>query len=240
MSRNVTLAQLRADISGQADVVVGTSGRYVPTFINRLINQSINRFRERLSGEGAQHFLTSATGTLTAGATSPYSFGSLDLSAASPGIVRIYGVELNINGQMRTMTHVPFSDHNNYGGPGTTGIPCAWANYTTTKIALMPAPASGYTYVVWYLPVATDLSADSSTFDGVSGWEDYVTWDVISRLATKDTDAVAFQLIEANKTNIWADILRNATRVTSAGGAVTGRDSLALRVSGQRRRLPDP
>ena len=240
MARNVTLGQLKGDIAAQADVVIGTSARYVPSLITRLINQSINRFREKLSNEGAQHFLTSTNGNLTAGATSPWSFGSLDLSAASPAVVRVYSVELNVNSEIRTLDHVPFAARNDYGGPSSTGVPCAWANYKTDKLALMPAPDSTYAYIAWYLPVATDLSADSSTFDGVSGWEDYVTWDVVSRLATKDADTVAFQLIEANKVSIWSDILRNATRVTSAGGAVVGRDTFFSRRMNAHRSLPDP
>lgn len=229
MARNVTLAQLRADVSDQADKVIGSSARHVPTMVNRLINQSINRFRERLSSEGAQHYLVSTTGSLTAGATSPWPFGELDLTAVSPSIVRVYGVDITVNGESRTLDHVPFNARCDYGGGNTTGVPTAWANYNTAKLAILPPPDSTYTYVVWYLPVATDLSADSDTFDGIAGWEEYIKWDVVANLATRDTDTVAKQLIENDKAQIWQDILRNATRVTSAGGAVVGRDSMGRR-----------
>ena len=59
--RNVTLQQLRLDIQNQADIA-GLSVRHGATLIDRRINQSIQRFRERLSGEGARHFLSYATG----------------------------------------------------------------------------------------------------------------------------------------------------------------------------------
>mgnify|MGYP001581068345 FL=1 len=54
MSRTVTLLQLRTDIAAQADITVGgaSTGRYPTGVMNRFINQSIQRFRERLSTEG--------------------------------------------------------------------------------------------------------------------------------------------------------------------------------------------
>ena len=79
--RNVTLTQLRADIAAQADFV-GATGRYPDATVNRFINQSIQRFREKLSTEGATHFLLSTSGTLAAGAVSPCRPGVCDSRSA--------------------------------------------------------------------------------------------------------------------------------------------------------------
>lgn len=243
MSRTVTLSQLRTDIATQADVSISSSGRYDPTKLNRYINQSINRFRESLSSEGVQHYLTSATGTLGTSATSPHPFYLLDLSAVNPGVVRVYGVDIQYQGVTTTLNHIPFTDRDNYGGPTNKGIPDAWANFGTYKLAIFPPPSQAITYVVYYLPVATDLSSDSDTFDGVSGWEDFIVWDVVEKLAARDNYAQAYALITQTKAGIWAGILRNATRVTSAGGAVTGRDSMGRRglwPMARTRQLPPP
>jgi hypothetical protein len=243
MARDVTLAQLKADIQIQADIQ-GSATRHSPTLLTRLINQGIQRFRERLSTEGCQHFLTNTTGLLGPGATSPYPFYALDLSAAAPAIVRTYAVDIDVNGQTKTLIHVPFNERANFSGPLATGEPVAWSHYQTAGVAIMPAPREQYSYCVWHLPVLPDLVSDSDTFNGVAGWEDFITWDVVCRIIVRDKYPQAYQLAEDTKKQIWADILRSATRVSNAGGAVVGRDSMGdrLRAMGGagRRRLPRP
>lgn len=241
MSRNVTLLQLRTDIYAQADLA-GHTTRHSSTLLNRFINQSIQRFRERLSSSGSDRYLVSVTKTLGVGATSPYPFYSLDLSSESPSVVRVYAIDLTVNGESKSLTHVPFQERTKWGSATRSSEPQAWANYQTAKVAIMPAPDTAYTAVVWYLPVLADLSGDSDTFDGVSGWEDYIVWDVACRLLVRDKYPQAYQLAQTQKTEAWADILRGATRVASAGGSVIGRDHMGERMSYamQRGRLLPP
>lgn len=244
MSRTVTLAQLRTDIAAQADIVSGT-GRYDTPTLNRFINQSIQRFRERLSNEGATHFLVSTTGNLGVGATSPFPFYSLDLSAVSPSIVRSFGIDITLPGNViKSLPQVPFASRTDYGGAVVRGEPIAWAHYQTRKLAIMPGPNSAYPYVVWYLPVLADLAADDDTFDGVAGWEDFIVWDVVCRLIIRDQYMTAYQTATAYRNEVWADILRNATRVSRQGGANLARDSMGERAATdnwrRNRYLPPP
>lgn len=222
MSRNSTLARLRADVENQADIV-GAASRYPPTLINRLINQSIQRFRERISNEGLTHYLTATSGTLSSGATSPYSFQVLDLTGVSPGVVRTMGVDITVNGEVVSLEHRPFEERAQYGTQ--TGQPVAWAHFQTAKIAILPPPDGSYAYTVWYLPVLTDLSSDTDTFDGVAGWEDYVVWDTVCRLVTRDTYKDAYVQANQIRTELFADIVRSATKVSSAGGQHRARDT---------------
>lgn len=241
--RTVTLAQLRRDVQDQADVA-GATVRTAPTLINRLINQSIQRFRERLSVEGQTHFLTVATGTMIAGATSGQPFSTLDVGAIASGVVRVFGVDVKIANTYKSLEYVPFNQRASFGGPAATGEPCAWSNFQTTKLAILPPPNGQYPFVIWYLPVFNDLQADAQTFDGVSGWEDFVTWDVCCRLIVRDQYPAAYQMAISYKAEVWADILRAATKVTSAGGAVVGRDSMGAKLRNpnayNRRTLPQP
>jgi len=182
--RTVTLAQLRQDIQNQADIA-GLTARHGATLLNRLTNQSIQRFRERISGEGARHFLTVATGTMLTGATPGFPFYSLNAGAISSGIVRVYGVDVKTQGgAWKRLEHTTFEDRTSFGGghPASIGEPRVWAEYQTTKLAIMPPPDRPYEFVVWYLPQLNDLQSDAATFDGVSGWEDYVVWDVVCRI----------------------------------------------------------
>jgi hypothetical protein len=247
VARNVTLSQLRTDIADQADITgaVGASSRYTPTQLNRIINQSIQRFREKISNEGATRYLVSTSSTLGTGATSPYPFYVLDLSAVSPSIVRTYGLDITVNDVTRTLKHVPFTRRGEYGGANYTGVPEAWAHYQGNKLAIFPPSDAAYTYVCWYLPVLADLSADGDTFDGVSGWEDFIVWDCVCRLIVKDQYPAAFQMATGERATVWTDIVKQATRVSSEGGAFTGRDTMAdeLRRTNQLRReryLPLP
>ena len=222
MARNATLSQLRTDVSNQCDFSVASASRYSATLLTRLINQSIQRFRERVSAEGMTHFLVSTSGTL-AGQTSPFAFEVLDLSAVSPSVVRTYGVDVTLQGIVRTLAHRPFQERNEYSDMGP-GIPVAWSQYQTRTLAIMPS-RGGDAYTVWYLPVLADLVNDDDTFDGVSGWENWVVWDVVVQLAARDQYEVSVQQFSFLRDGIWQDIIRGASKVTAVGGSVIGRDT---------------
>ena len=223
MGRNSSLLQLRTDVANQCDFVVGTTTRYTPALLNRLINQSIQRFRERVSAEGMTHFLVATSGTL-AGQTSPYAFEVLDLSSVTPSVVRTYGFDVTINGMVRTLAHRPFNERNEYSDLGP-GVPVAWSQFQTRTLAVMPS-RGGDPYTVWYLPVLADLVNDSDTFDGVSGWENWVVWDVVTQLAARDQYETAMKQFSFLRDGIWQDIIRGASKVTAVGGSVVGRDAL--------------
>lgn len=240
--RTVTLAQLRLDIQNQADIA-GLTQRHGATLITRFVNQGIQRFRERLSGEGARHFLSVATGTISSGATSGFPFRELRTNPIASGLVRAYGLDIKTQGgEWKRLEHTTFEDRANYGGPIAMGEPCVWAEYQTDKLAILPCPDQSYDFVLWYLAAPVDLSADSDTFDGVAGWEEYVVWDVVQRMMVRDQFPGPYQMVADFKNQVWADILRNATRVTTAGGAVLGRDSMGnKRLPGRGGRyLPPP
>ena len=224
MARNATLSQLRTDVSNQCDFSVASASRYSPTLLTRLINQSIQRFRERVSAEGMTHFLVSTSGTL-AGQTSPFAFEVLDLSAVSPSIVRTYGVDVTLRDVVRTLAFRPFQERNDYSDLGP-GIPVAWSQYQTRTLAIMPS-RGGDPYTVWYLPVLADLVADSDTWDGVAGWENWVVWDVVVQLAARDQYDVSVKQFSYLRDGIWQDIIRGAAKVTAVGGGVLGRDTIA-------------
>jgi len=240
VTRTVTLAQLRSDIRFQADLV-GASLRHGDAQITRLINQSINRFRERVTIEGATFYLRRQEDTLSAGRPSTsVAYQELDISGYSPAPVRTFDVDLITNGEVLKLNHVPFDSRNDYGSALSPGIPAAWAHFQKDTLAFFPYPNNNFSVVVYYTPVATDLVSDSDTFDGVAGWEDYITWDCVCRLIVRDQFPQAFQLALVQKTEIWTDILRTAARPTHAGGAILGRDTFGEKLRGMGRRLPPP
>lgn len=240
MARNVTLDQLRTDIRFQADLV-GASTRHSDTQLARVANQSINRFRERVTIEGCTYYLTRNEATIASGKSQTYTaYQEVDISGFSPEPVRTYGVDIVVNGEVLKLHHVPFDDRNDFGGGLALGVPQAWAHYQANTLAIFPAPDTQYSAVIYYTPVATDLASGSDTFNGVAGWEDYITWDCVCRLIVRDQFPAAFQMASVQRSEIFADILRTAARPTHAGGAILGRDTFGARkrAMGRRRELP--
>ena len=235
MARTRTLAQLRSDLEYLADIQNLTS-RHDTANKNRAINQAIQAFREKLSAEGIAHYLQPNTVTLTPGATSPYPFGVLDLSAFSPQVVRVYRVHVTVDNRVYDLEGVEFTEVTRYQDDWSgirSGIPVAFASQTTYKLALMPPPDGAYSAVVWYLPVLPDLSNDSDTFDGVAGWEDWVVLDAAVRIANRDRDQTQIALLKEERVIRWAEIIHSASRVNRAT-TTRRRDTVGERVLRER------
>jgi len=178
---------MRDDIRWIADVQ-GATLRHSDNDLTREINQAIQRFREWVTDEGYPLFLSPYATTFAGGPTGAYSWLEVDLSAVSPAVAHVDSVELTINGRRCQLDKVPWEHRNEYqgwSGP-TNGYPVAWVQYADSKIGILPPPMGTLQATVWYLPVAADLSADGDTFNGYVGWEEWLRWEVLCRLLTRD------------------------------------------------------
>lgn len=237
MARTVRLDVLRQQIQYLADIQ-GMTARHATSDLNRAINQSIQHFREKVSQHGLRNYITHATGTLTSGATSPFAFTVLDLSAVSPAVVRVFGIEITIRGRIQPLELIDFENRNDFQdwtfGP-ISDEPTAWAPYQQARVAILPASNAAYPYTVFYLPVLPDLTNDSDTFDGVVGWEEWVAWDALIKVLQRDQYPQVYATATAERDRIWADIERNCNPAKS-GGLVKRVDSRELRQDRMRRR----
>lgn len=226
----MALSTLISDVRFLGDAG-GASIRHTDAQITRRINQAIQAFRRRISDTGSQHYLVSSSGTLGTAPTSPYPFYVLDLSGLSPALVHTYGIDVTFSGgHVVTLGHVPFEQRAKYGSTQQGGEPVAWAHFRTAQVAILPASSTAYAYTVWYLPVLADLSG-ADTFDGVAGWEEYVTADVVCDLIARDQFPLAFQMAAAQRDKAWESVIRDATKVSQAGGAHVGRDSFGRKLT---------
>lgn len=238
MARNVSLYEMRVDVQEQADIA-GNTARYTATLLNRLINQSRQKFAREISTAGVQHLLEPYSGTTGSGITSPYQFRVLDLSAATPSLVAVYGVDITVNGERRQLMQVPFGERSEWGSSEHLGPPHSWAAWQTRKLALFPAPDQDYAFTAWFLPALDDLTSDSDTWDAVAGWEDYVKWDVVAAILARDNNQAGYQLAAAERAVASANIVKAANRVTRAGGATFTKDTFGQRLGlGRRRKWP--
>ncbi len=231
MARTRSLANLRADIRWQADCQ-GLTVRHVDADLTRAINQSIQRFRELVSSSQSAHYLVSAAKTTTAGATAPYPFQVLDLSSETPAVARVYSVDVTIQGDVVPLTPEQFSARADY--QSRSGPPVAFASITSYKLALLPAPDAAYPLTIWYLPVATELLADGDLFDGIAGYEEWVTWDVVVKLIQRDQYPQMYQTCTNERETLKREMLHalGGVNVRSVG---TRRDTLGERQNNRQR-----
>src|SRR5688572_26314557 len=228
MSRTRTLTELIADVRFQGSIE-GFTVRHTDAQITRLLNQSISWHRRAISLEGIAQCLVQYSTTFTAGNTSPYKYAVLNLaSGPNPALTRLYGIDVIVGSEAKTLKSVSFSERNDYGGQ--PGEPEAWAQITNYTYAILPAPASALTYIAHYLPKLTDLSTGSDTFDGLEGYEDAVVWDTVVKLIARDQFPAAYALATQERDRAHASVLATAKQ-TGKGVVHRRRDTW-----GERRR----
>ena len=230
MSRARTLLQLRTRVRKLADIGPDTTtGRHTNSDVNTMINESWQAMRELVSDNGHELYLKSSTpATMTVGPLTGFSFGTVPVPA---DCVRIYGIDVTVSAiDIRSLDPATFRDRNQYRDAygGASGIPVVFhvynmgvengASITQGSIALYPAPDRAYTYVIWYLPSWTDITSDTNVFDGMVGWDDWVCWDCVTKLAAADNDmATTYAIAQQERDQAKQRMLKGANAVQRVG-----------------------
>lgn len=229
MSRAVALSALMSRIRWQADSP-GTA-RLVDADLITEINASWQAMRELTADNGHKLYLTAASGTLTpgvvGGADPIASFGSLSLPA---DCARIYGIDVVFNGIRRPLAAGEFQERDEYYDAfgNTTGVPVQFHVYNigvetatsigTGSVALFPAPDQPYPYTLWYLPNWTNITNTTFVFNGLAGWDDWVVWHVVLKIAARDNDmANTAQIAMAGLAEAEKRVLKGADSVQRVG-----------------------
>lgn len=88
-----------------------------------------------------------------------------------------------------------FSERNRFAVPNFQsfyGVSNLRYRVFANTLFLTPIPSAGQTLRMWYIPRLTEMTADTSTCDGISGWQDYVPLDAaIKALIKEETDPSA-------------------------------------------------
>lgn len=72
-------------------------------------------------------------------------------------------------------------------------------------------PGTG-TYELHYVEVQADLAADGDDMDSVEGWDDYVIYDVASKMALKEQDLELAGVLSQNRELVARDIKARAAK----------------------------
>lgn len=202
MANTVTLAQLRADARLYADQRPGGSAATVfikDSEVNRLVNMAIRELYDMLvSARGHEFYISEATVNVVANTnrynlpSDFYELLSLTLAWSTDNVEEVPAY----NSVRRRPDYLN-------GGSWTQWGPKAF-RVRGTQIEILPTPASAVTATLQYIPAFADLTGDSSTFDGVNGWERLVTLrTAVEMLAiAKQSTAEIRSLYEAEKERV--------------------------------------
>jgi hypothetical protein len=158
MALTVTLANLRTRIRNR--------GEWLDTYISdaeilAMVNASIAQLHNIITGLDPDYFLSSDDSNVVSG-TATY--------ALATDCFKPKGVDLN---QLQS-------------GAGER----LWTRYRIegSNIRLMPTPGWSETngLRLWYIPTPTVLSADSDTYDGISGFDEWVVLNCCVMCAAKE------------------------------------------------------
>jgi len=223
MARAVTIEQLEADVRWLADQQEAEL-RHTSSDLRRAINHSIQAFREGISDNGFSYFLTEHSGTLDPGNAvsqndTKLAWGVLETRAWDPEVVRVYGVDVTVNGSVLDLGAVSFNERNRFQYYNNeSGVPQNFFGYNETTLGIVPPPNRAYNYVVWYLPALPELVNDGDEFNpGVPGAEQWIKWDVMYMLLNRDNYPRLLASVAKERQRLWDDILHRANKLQRSG-----------------------
>lgn len=202
----LTLAQLRTQIRERSDQK-NASGVYTTSFItdselNNYINQSYFELYDILVQKfGDDYYVAPALEFTADGSSQLYAFPNGTNYGAAPAFYKFMGLDLALGGETNsdgwvTVRNFMFSDRNRYAVPNFQsfyGVTNLRYRITGNYLYLTPVPSGGQIFRLWYVPRMTELSSDSDTVDGVSGWTEYIIVDAcIKILAKEESDTSVF------------------------------------------------
>ena len=175
----VRLDTLRTRIQTRADLA--TSNLLATAEFTTLINASYQELYDLIVAEGADYYLTTAALTITTG----------NSVALTSGYYKIRGLDYQCGGSGTgyiEVRRVPLAERNRV-------LQRSYSIVGATLYVWPPEQAPG-TYLLWYVPQPTLLSADSDTIETYNGWEEYIVIDVAIKAMIKEESDASVLLAE--------------------------------------------
>lgn len=199
MARTVRLDALRDRVRQRADVE--TALHVTDAEVTSYINESIAALHSMIVEAGEDDFLTSADISTVAG-TETYS-----LTTPAATFYKVEHVEVQIDGIWTPLERWQFSERHLYenssnGGWGWQAGKIAYRIVGRDNLRILPAPDGVYTVRLWYHAASVLLSADSDTYDGRDGWEEWVVLDAAIKIGVKEESDVGALVGEREKVEL--------------------------------------
>lgn len=190
MPTAVSLTTLRARARERADMVGSSFVSDTATSLDAWINEGIQRLHEKLVDALGEEYRSSSSTFTTAGQATDYPLPA--------DFFKLYGIDLNISGYIRTLMPYDRSERNAYKNiPPGTSIRSRWGpsaprySLVGSNIRLLPVPSDGLTGTIYYAPEATVLVSPSDTVSFPNGWERYVVLYAAAQALMKEESSVS-------------------------------------------------
>jgi len=190
MARTFTLLQLRTRARERADMVNSTF--ITDSELNGYISASYAELYDILVQSGLIYF-TPTTQTVAATGVETYA-----LPADYYGTVRVDRVE---GSSYLPLAEYMITERTSYENNGA-GLATAYS-IQGSNISLLPIPGSG-SYRHIYIPAPVNLTLDTDTVDGVSGWEEFIVVDAARKMLQKE---------ESSTIGLERDLIRLKERI---------------------------
>lgn len=191
---SITLAQLRTKVRQRADME--NSNFITDSEINGYINSAIAELYDLLVASYGEDYYTTSTDFTTANGQDAYTLPN--------DFYKLRGVDLQLSGDDFTaLTRFNWNERNRHKSFSSMSV----AGYSNVRyrlrggsLIISPTPDGARTLRLWYVPVATALSADGDTFDDINQWGEFVVLEGAIRCLQKEESDVS--ILMAQKADI--------------------------------------
>lgn len=194
MPRAATLLQLRTDVRQRCDIENDT-GHISDAELNRYINQSVTRLRDRLVRlRGESYFREDVLLTTTAGAAT---------TPLPADFYKLIGLDWQIGGgEFQILRALEFEERWRYSGAPvgwSRGAPVRYSLELSNLVRWFPTPTTLETVTLWYVQTPTLLVLDADQLDGIDGWEELVVLDAGIKCQIKRERPIQELMLERDK-----------------------------------------
>lgn len=192
----VTLLSVRTNVRQRADMV--NSQFCSDAELNGYIASSYKELYDLLiSSYGNDYSVATPVTFQTDGTNDKYSLPDGTLYSGAPAFYKLLGVDLQVQGgagAWLTLKPFAFAERNRFSPYGIQSLfSNAILRYRLlgNQIWFTPLPQAGLTIQLWYIPEPSTLASDTDTFDGISGWEEYIIVDAAIKALQKEESDVS-------------------------------------------------
>lgn len=151
------------------------------TELNTFINESyaelydllVSKFEDWYVGDPTEITMTS---------------GDAGKKALASDFYKLRGVDQQLGGRWREVHPFNFNERNRQGTAERLNGFLTTVRYRVvgSDLRFSPVDLAVGTFRYWYVPLATEMSGDTDTMDGVNGWEQYVIVDAARKCLLKE------------------------------------------------------
>lgn len=182
----VTLTTLVARVRERADMVGSSFIADSATGLFAFINEANQKLHGMLVDALGEEYVSSSQAFTTIADQSDYALPS--------GFYKLYGVDLDYHGLMRSLRQYNRMERNLYRELHPEFLP----RYLLVggNLRLYPAPTAGLTGAILYAPEATVLTTGTDTVSYPNGWERFIVIDAAIQALAKEESSVSTLVAE--------------------------------------------